>query len=51
MVAYTCDPSYSEGRGRRIVAQASHGKNVRLYVKNNLSKKGMGSGLRDRTPP
>jgi hypothetical protein len=33
MIAHTCNPSYSGGRGRRIIAQAT---NARAYLKNKV---------------
>jgi hypothetical protein len=38
-VAHICNPRYQEIIDRRIEVQAGPGKNVRLYLKNNDSKK------------
>jgi hypothetical protein len=50
MVQHACDPSYMGGIGGRTQYESSLGKNARLYLKNNQSKKGLGCGSSGRAP-
>jgi hypothetical protein len=39
MVAYIYNPSYVEGRGRRVLPKDNSGKSERSYLKNQLKAK------------
>jgi hypothetical protein len=41
VVIHACCSSYTGGIGKRTVVEASPGKSVRPYLKNNQSKKGL----------
>jgi hypothetical protein len=50
IMAYTCNPSYSGGRDRRIPVQGwSWDKSGRTYLKNKLKQKGLGAWLKLRS--
>jgi hypothetical protein len=40
-VVYACNPSYLGSRSRRIMVEATLGKSVRTYLKNNYKQKGL----------
>jgi hypothetical protein len=40
MMAHVCNPSYSEGKGRRIAIRGWPGKNKKSYLKKTLKAKG-----------
>jgi hypothetical protein len=42
VVDHAHGPSYSEGRGRRIIDPKLAGKKLNLYLKNKLQQKGLG---------
>jgi hypothetical protein len=39
------NPSYSEGRGKRIMVQGQLGKSAKPYLNNNVKQKTFGRGL------